>query len=144
MSQESSEIRSYSDGYWEKFYSPEEPNYKIKGKYLFFSMDRRVLIKIAKREISKGPFHRAKTQMSGLNDAVPGTGKDYVLCLYYKDDSKKYELADKYQEKDGVRYRYWKSDAATRRGEYSEEFLKGMPPGVKDGFTGDDSDEKSA
>lgn len=143
MSQEDNEIQSYSDGYWERFFSPEEPDYEIKGKYLFFSLDREVLVTIAKQEIAEGPFHRAKTQMPGLNDAVEGTGEDYVLCLYYKDDSKKHELADRYQEKDGVRYRYWKSDAATRRGEYSEEFLEGMPPDVRSKFTGDDSGDKS-
>ena len=37
--------------------------------------------------------------MAKVNQRIIGIGKEYVLCLYYKDDSRKYELAEKYQEK---------------------------------------------
>ena len=139
-----SDVQSHSDGYWENFNSQEERDYEITGKYLFFSTDRELLVNIAKNEISKGPFHRAKTQMPGANDVIPGTGDDYVLCLYYKDNSKKHELADKYQERENLKYRYWKSNEATRRGEYSEEFLEDMPLRIRDAFTssGGDNDKE--
>ena len=140
---ERDEIRSRSDGYWERFFSPEEPDYEIKGKYLFFSMDRERLVRIAKEEIADGPFHEAKTHAPGMNDAIRGTGEEYVLCLYYKDDSKKHELAEKYRDQDGIKYRYWKSNEATRRGEYSEEFLEGMPQRLRDTFTSSDVDDDS-
>jgi len=41
-----------------------------------------------------------------------------------EDDSRKNELAKKYQEKNGIHYRYWKSDEDTRKGKYSKEFLE--------------------
>ena len=144
MAEESDEVKTHSDGYWETFYSSEKPDYEIKGKYLLFSMDREKLVRIAEQEIKNGPFHQAKTQMPGLNDSLPGTGEEYVLCLYYKDDSRKHELADKYQSQDGVRYRYWKSDEATRKGKYSEEFLEDMPQNLKYRFTSDDADDDSS
>jgi hypothetical protein len=53
---------------------------------------------------------------------TPPSG-EYVLCLYYKDDSRKYELAKKYGNQSEVKYRYWKSDADTLAGKYSKEFL---------------------
>ena len=37
---------------------------------------------------------------------------------------RKKEIADKYQEKNGIRYRYWKSDEDTRKGKYSKEYFK--------------------
>jgi hypothetical protein len=49
-------------------------------------------------------------------------GPDYVLCLYCKDESRKNELAEKYTGFPGVKYRYWKSDADTRSGIYSEKY----------------------
>jgi len=48
------------------------------------------------------------------------------LCLYYKNDSRKQELAEKYQEKNGIKYRYWKSDEDTLKGKYSKRFLEEM------------------
>jgi hypothetical protein len=77
-------------------------------------------VKIAKREIQNDDFYSAKIPLEGNN-----LGEDYVLCLYYKNDSKKKFLAEKYRklEKEGIKYRYWKSDEATLSGDYSKQFL---------------------
>src|SRR5437016_813213 len=89
----------------------DPPPYTITGKYLFFSPNRKGLVTIALGEIGSGTFHLAKTQMRGEQKKY---GEDYVLCLYYRDDSRKRELADRYRHREDVRYRYWKSDEATR------------------------------
>jgi hypothetical protein len=60
----------------------------------------------------------------------------YVLCLYYRDDSRRHEIAARYGGREGIRYRYWKSDAATRRGEYSERFLGSLGPEERRRFSG--------
>ena len=91
----------------------------ITGKYLFFHEKPNILTKIAKEEIAHNNFDVAK-----INSELLGTSTEYVLCLYYTDDSRKNELAKKYQGKDGIHYRYWKSDEDTRKGKYSKEFLE--------------------
>ena len=91
---------------------------KITGKYLFFHENPKILSKLARNEIKTSNFHVAK-----INKTVIGNGKDHVLCLYYKDDSLKDELAERYQDKNGIRYRYWKSDEDTKKGKYSKQFL---------------------
>lgn len=110
------EVRTVFDGYWLWFLSKEKPPYNITGKYLFFSENIDVLKEIALEEISKNGFHHAK-----VNIHLLGKNTEHVLCLYYKDDSRKHELAQKYQGR--VKYRYWKSDEDTLKGKYSEEFL---------------------
>ncbi len=107
------------DGIWIWIQSETKPSYSITGKYLFFSEDRARLIEIAKKEIRNHGFHLAKTPKTLRKNLT-----DYVLCLYYKDDSRKHELAERHrQQYDDVKYRYWKSDEATLKGEYSKEFL---------------------
>ena len=105
--------------YWIWLMSDEKPNYEITGKYLFFSPDKDKLIDVATNEIEKHGFHRAKVNMNLLKGQT-----EHVLCLYYEDDSRKNELAERNKEEYGVKYRYWKSDEATLRGEYSREFLE--------------------
>lgn len=104
-------------GGWEYFHHIEKPPYMITGKYLFFSYNRDLLIDIAVAELDSGSFHYAKIDL-------PRPDKEYVLCLYYQDDSRKYELARKYKNRPQIKYRYWKSNEETRLGKYSEEFLK--------------------
>jgi len=94
-------------------------DFEIIGKYLFFHKHPEILAKVAKEEIADNGFDVAK-----INNELLGTSTEYVLCLYYKDDSRKNELAKKYQEKNGIHYRYWKSDEDTRKGKYSKEFLE--------------------
>mgnify|MGYP001099213068 CR=1 FL=1 len=110
------DVKTVFDGYWLWFLSKEKPPYPITGKYLFFSENLDTLKEIALEEIRNNGFHHAK-----VNLRLIGNSTEHVLCLYYKDDSRKHELAQKYRGK--VKYRYYKSDEDTLRGKYSEEFL---------------------
>ena len=113
------DVQEVFGGYWIWLLSSDKPNYKITGKYLFFSEKRERLLEIAKNEILNHGFHRAK-----VNSRLLGKSTEHVLCLYYKDDSRKYEIAERQKiEYTDVKYRYWKSDEATLKGEYSKEFL---------------------
>jgi len=109
--------------YWLWLISEEKPYYKITGKYLFFSSDKDKLIEIATNEIEKHGFHEAKVNNSLLKGQT-----EHVLCLYYKDDSRKHELAERNKREYGVKYRYWKSDKDTLKGKYSKEFLRKLTP----------------
>ncbi len=117
----STNVISSCDGYWEWFERSDMPviPYEITGKYLFFSLNRELLIEIAINELANNGFHQAKTPMSGI---TPVSG-EYVLCLYYKNDSRKHELAEKYRGWSESKYRYWKSDSDTIAGKYSKQFL---------------------
>ena len=117
----STNVISSCDGYWEWFERSDAPviPYEITGKYLFFSVNRDLLIEIAINELENNGFHFAKTPMSGI---TPASG-EYVLCLYYKDDSRKHELAKKYRGRNDLKYRYWKSDSDTLARKYSKQFL---------------------
>ena len=117
----STNVISSCDGYWEWFERSDAPviPYEITGKYLFFSGNRDLLIEIAINELENNGFHFAKTPMSGI---TPASG-EYVLCLYYKDDSRKHEFAKKYRGRNDLKYRYWKSDSDTLAGKYSKQFL---------------------
>ncbi len=119
-------IKRWTDGYWEWFVKNQNPPDMITGKYLFFSTDRHVLVRIAMDELTTGGFHEAKIPMKGSN-----LSPEYVLCLYYSDDSRKRELAGKYRNRPDLKYRYWKSDDATLKGQYSKEFLVGLPPDMQ-------------
>ena len=99
--------------------SKSSDDFEITGKYLFFHKNSEILRKVAKEEITHNGFDLAK-----INNTLSGTETDYVLCLYYRDDSRRNELAIKYQGKNGIRYRYWKSDEDTAKGKYSKEYLE--------------------
>jgi len=118
-----------SDGEWEWFSRCDQPHYEITGKYLFFSADRDLLVNIATAELRSGAFHEAKIPMAGHN-----LSPEYVLCLYYQDDSLKHELAAKYRAVPGLKYRYWKGDDATLDGQYSSEFVQGLPRALRGEF----------
>lgn len=119
----SKSVLSFTDGHWEWFMHKDKPCYEIVGKYLFFCEDREILKKIAIEEIENNKFHHAKINMEGKK-----RGTDYVLCLYYKDDSRKIELAEKYKGIPELKYRHWKSDEDTLKGNYSDEFLNKLSP----------------
>ncbi len=124
-------------GYWIYIVSEEKPSYVITGKYLFFSEIQDRLIEIAKNEIRNFGFHRAK-----VNSRLLGSNTDYVLCLYYQDDGRKYELADRHSEQySDTKYRYWKSDKDTLKGKYSEEFISKLDRSGKQHFTTDKTKE---
>ncbi|MEM5793244.1 MAG: hypothetical protein QXY45_02705 [Candidatus Aenigmatarchaeota archaeon] len=111
------------DEYWHYFIRISKKKPAITGKYLFFSESKEELEKIAIEELENGEFFRAK-----INTDKHKKGKEYVLCLYYSDDSRKFELANKYKSNRKINYRYWKSNEDTLRGKYSEQFLKKLSP----------------
>jgi hypothetical protein len=118
------------DGYWIWLFSEDRPVYEITGKYLFFCEDKDRLIEIARNEIENHEFHEAK-----VNENLLEGQTEHVLCLYYKDDSRKHELAERNKEEYGVKYRYWKSDEATLKGQYSKEFLEKLSKSDRQEFT---------
>lgn len=87
------------------------------GKYLFFAPDDpRVLEDIMLEQFQMRPFRSAKLP------TIPGKREDWVLCLYQDDNRYWYDLREAYHNPPRVRFRGFKTDAATRRGEYSEQF----------------------
>ena len=116
--------------YWHNYYRVSKTIPKITGKYLFFSESKDMLEKIAINEIESSDFFRAK-----INTDEHKKGNVYVLCLYYADDSRNFELADKYKSDPNVKYRYWKSDENTLKGKYSKQFLKQLSPKEKNKWT---------
>ena len=117
----------------------------IKGKYLFFSPSSRVLLRIALKEMQRHNILLAKIS------AVPVRG-EHVLCLYYRDDSLKLDLAKSAYYEHGLesygplycqkrdlgefhgpflgKYRWWKSNEATDAGIYSIGFLNKLAHAV--------------
>ena len=132
-------LKIEDNGYWTYIISEKKPNYAITGKYLFFSENKERLFEIAKNEILEHNFHVAK-----VNSSLLGSNSEYVLCVYYHDDSRKYELAERYREKDSeIKYRYWKSDEDTLKGKYSEEFLSKLDKVDKERFTPDKTEDQT-
>lgn len=119
-------VRKILLGVWIWLQSEEKTTYGITGKYLFFNEDKNKLLEIATNEIENHGFHLAK-----VNENLLKGQTDYVLCLYYKDDSRKDEIAERNQQEYGVKYRYWKSDSDTLKGKYNKEFLDKLPDGEK-------------
>lgn len=89
----------------------------IKGKYLIFCPNRETLAGIAITEILQHKFEVAKISMQAR-------GVDHVLCLYWTNADRARELASRYKNRTDVKYRWWKSDADTRAGKYSEQFKR--------------------
>jgi len=118
------------DGYWIWLLSAEKPSYGITGKYLFFSEDKDKLLEIATNEIENHGFHHAK-----INESLLEGQTEHVLCLYYKDDSRKNEIAERNKQEYKVKYRYWKNDSDTLKGKYSKEFLDKLPEDERKHFT---------
>jgi hypothetical protein len=114
-------IRNYSDiiSGWEWFVKPEKVPYSISRKYLFFSKNRESLRLVAFQELESKDFYQAKVS-TPENLASNG---EYVLCLYYLDNSLQHKLANKYKSQQDLKYRYWKSNEATRAGSYSKEYM---------------------
>jgi hypothetical protein len=111
-------IMNFSDEQWEWFITGDD-DYDIAGKYLFFSEDRELLRTIALDEVEHNGFPQAKIPIVGAN-----ISDDYVLCLYYKDDSRKEELRMKYLGINALKYRFWKSNEDTRNAKYSKQFIE--------------------
>lgn len=103
------------------------------GKYLFFTPDEtRVLENIIVDQFQSRPFSSAKVP------TIPHRREEAVLCLYYQDDRYRVDLRETYQnepeddtydvaspfnpDQPVIKPRGFKTDAATRRGEYSDRF----------------------
>ena len=115
-------IRSFSDGYWTFLINPRSnvSDSEITGKYLFFSKDRKALLGLAKLLLARYKLRQAKTQ-----NPWKRISEDYVLCVYDREPRLKLELR-KYADEIHIRYRYWKSDAETKGGKYSPQFLQAL------------------
>lgn len=112
--------------------SASEADETAHGKYLFFSPDANVLENILLEQFALRPFRSAKIP------TLPNQrGDDFVLCLYYRDDRFRHYLADEYGDRDDVKYRHFKADEATRRGDYSEEFLSSLSEEAREAFEGE-------
>lgn len=92
-------------------------NGDLDGKYLFFSKNQDILIYIIESEIINYDFQVGKV----IADAA--YGQDYVACLYWHDSSMKEELAKRWGKNPKVKYRGYKTNADTRAGIYSKQFL---------------------
>lgn len=97
---------------------PEEST----GKYLFFSKNFDILEKIVIVELEKNDFKSAK-----IVDEDNKKGDEFVLCIFYADDSRKNDLIEKYRTQPEVRGGFWKSNKDTSNGKYSEQFLEKLP-----------------
>ena len=87
------------------------------GKYLFFAPEGpRVLENIVLEQFQMRPFGLAKVP------TIPGKREDWVLCLYQDDNRYWYTLREAYHNPPRVRFRGFKTNTASRRGEYSERF----------------------
>lgn len=83
------------------------------GKYLFFAEDRAALLLWGASLIHDHGFKIAKVSRAPR-------AKSYVLCVYWKDKSRQWELSDlasteQIEAEHGICYRHWKSDEETRQ-----------------------------
>lgn len=108
----------YSSGYDVEHDSPEsDANTYDHGKYLFFTPETaQELEKIVVEQFQQRPYQAAKIPTK-LNKK-----EDWVLCLYQNDNRYWYDLRGEYHNPPTIRFRGFKTDAETRRNEYSEKF----------------------
>lgn len=113
-------MKETHDRYWWRFGEPKQSSSftgNLTGKYLFFCSKQQPLVDLARIEIEEHGFEVAKVSQNNRSG-------DYVCCLYWHDDSRKHELKERYWDQEHLKYRWWKSNAKTRAGEYSEKFLE--------------------
>ena len=107
------------DNYWIRFGKREQSSSfsgTLAGKYLIFSKNQKLLLDICETEIKQHRFEVAKVSVIPRHN-------EYVCCLYWDSDERKFELAQRYKNNPELKYRYWKSNADTRAGKYSDKFL---------------------
>lgn len=110
----------YKSGYDVDHSRPESDAKDVEsGKYLLFTPDKaRVLEDIVLEEFQQRPYKQAKLPTTVAKK------EDWVLCLYQPDNRYWYDVRDAHQNEPTVRFRGFKTNAATKRGEYSERFEK--------------------
>ena len=101
------DIKQLKNDYWHYFFRTKDTN-GIMGKYLFFSNYKNTLEVIAKNEINNHRFNIGKISVNARNGS-------HVLCLYWFDDTRKNELAERYMSYPNIQYRFWKTDEQTRK-----------------------------
>lgn len=108
----------YSIGYDVEHDRPESDAKTIeRGKYLFFAPEvARELEDIVVEQFQERPYRSAKIPTK------PAKKEDWVLCLYQNDDRYWRDLRGEYHNPPTVRFRGFKTDAQTRRNEYSDQF----------------------
>jgi len=118
-------FHSSFDDDWIYFRGDEDETYLASGKYLLFSADQEALFIIGSNEVTWGGFPLARITRRR------GRQSDYVLELFYKDDSRHHKLLSKYSGIDYLKYRGWKSDEDTLDGKYSPPYLSRLPSGER-------------
>ena len=109
-------VWSVEHGWWVWVVRGRQDAAEVTGKYLFFHPDRDVLINLACDVLEEFDLHTAKVPIGRVGD-------DLVMCVYDVGPRFVWEMK-KYDGREGAKYRFWKSDEATRRGEYSEGFRR--------------------
>lgn len=111
----------YSDYEVDHDRTADDANETEDGKFLLFAPDEaRALEDVVLDEFRRRPYEMAKLP------TIPGKREDWVLCLYQKDDRYWSDVRDAHHEPPRVRFRGYKTNAATRRGEYSDRFENGQ------------------
>jgi hypothetical protein len=116
-------MKESNDRYWMRFGEPEQSSSytgKLAGKYLFFCERQAPLVALARDEIENHYFEVAKVSQNAR-------GGNFVCCLYWHDDSRRYELFIRHRDEEHLKYRWWKSNADTRAGKYSKQFKQADP-----------------
>jgi hypothetical protein len=93
-------------GRWVYIVSPEEKDYLVVGKYLFFAPRPELMVRPAALALARG-FHHTKISR------YRGDWPNHVLCVYWKDDSRLEEMRELAEELE-LSYGGWKTDAQTR------------------------------
>lgn len=94
-------------------------NGDLDGKYLFFSWSQEMLMQIIETEVLEHGFSVGKV----IDEP---RGSDYVACLYWHDASRDHELEKRWARHPNVKYRHYKTNADTRAGKYSKQFLRSI------------------
>jgi hypothetical protein len=121
MSDKESEIRWhkwFEEDPWLRVgdkYESSSAHGHLDGKYLFFCEEIEPLKRLLEYEIKNHGFCVGKV-------IEYPRGKDYVACLYWTGDDRKYELAERYRDSINIKYRYYKKNSDTLAGKYSEQF----------------------
>jgi hypothetical protein len=102
---------------------------RITGKYLLFSADLELLITIAKKEINDYGFNIAKVPIIDNKFGI-----DYVLCLYWNDNSRLNELQKRYLNIEKLSVVNWKTQDDSLQNKYSDRFLNSLTDKEKEIF----------
>lgn len=114
--------------HWTWIYNEGSPVKKesVKGKFLFYSDNKEVLIKLAYTILERFNLPFAKIPLSDNPQKSNSKGFGFVLCIYSKDDGFKY-LMKKYASST-ITYRWWKSNEKTNEEKVAKQFIANINP----------------